>query len=155
MKKKSDISPSEYAQIHYWLKVNFGLAKMCENPKCPKTSKVFNWAKIRGKDYAKNRKNFKQLCRICHSKYDFTEEMREKCRNNTNRQKRTCIEGHLLDGENMIIYKSNRIGGSQRKCVACAKERNRRWRAKNKASIKISNHKYHAKRKLLLNNLMK
>ncbi len=59
-----------YKALHRWLKDNFGKANKCENPECEGKSKLFEWAKLKGKKYSHNRKNFQMLCRSCHRKYD-------------------------------------------------------------------------------------
>ena len=68
-----------YGGIHQWLKKEFGKANKCENPDCPyKDPKGYEWAKLKDKEYERNRKNFRMLCRGCHHKYDLTKESREK-----------------------------------------------------------------------------
>jgi len=59
-----------YKGIHIWLIKTFGKATKCDNPNCPKKSKVFQWAKLRNKEYERKRENFFQLCRSCHILYD-------------------------------------------------------------------------------------
>jgi len=59
-----------YSSLHQWLVANFGKACRCENPKCEKRSNFFEWAKIKGKPYKRERKYFWQLCCVCHHKYD-------------------------------------------------------------------------------------
>jgi len=68
-----------YARVHKWLKVNFGKADKCENPKCkcPKP-KQYEWALKKRHRYEYKRKNFIKLCSSCHKKYDMTEEKRLK-----------------------------------------------------------------------------
>lgn len=73
-----------YQGIHRWLRINFGNANKCEaflvGLKCNGKSKVFHWAKLKGKKHERKREHFIQLCVSCHSNYDFTEEKREKLR---------------------------------------------------------------------------
>ena len=69
---------TEYQAIHHWLKINYGRASKCESKECVGKSQNYQWAKKTGKVYARRRSHFLQLCRSCHSKYDFTEEMRRK-----------------------------------------------------------------------------
>ncbi len=69
-----------YAKVHYWLRKTYGKADKCQSLKCTGVSKIYNYALIRDKTYEKVRKNFKLLCRSCHSKYDITVESREKMR---------------------------------------------------------------------------
>jgi hypothetical protein len=70
------------AAIHRWLNNWYGRAYKCESAKhdYDKPVKKFDYALIHGKPYAKERKNFKMLCRSCHLKYDFTDERRKKPR---------------------------------------------------------------------------
>lgn len=69
-----------YQDIHYWLRMNYGKATKCEGKNCSKNSNNFQWALKKGKQYEKVRRNFIQLCRVCHAKEDFTEKTRETLR---------------------------------------------------------------------------
>lgn len=73
-----EISKSEYRVIHSWIQYRYGRASKCENKKCQRKSAMFNWCLKKGKKYERKRENFFELCKSCHSKYDFTEEMRKK-----------------------------------------------------------------------------
>jgi hypothetical protein len=70
--------PKNYTSVHQWLYYHYGQADKCQNPSCPKISKVFTWAKKRKAKYEKKRGNFLMLCRSCHAKYDCTDETRRK-----------------------------------------------------------------------------
>lgn len=59
-----------YGTIHQWIARHFGKANRCENEACSKKSNTFNWALIKGKEYAHKRENFFMLCVSCHRKYD-------------------------------------------------------------------------------------
>lgn len=72
------IKNSEYIAIHVWLSKNFPLPKKCSNRKCPRVSSKFVWALIHGKEYERNRSNFKVLCDPCHRKYDYKYRERQK-----------------------------------------------------------------------------
>ena len=62
-----------YAQVHYWIRKNYGKANRCENKDCQNTNAtVFHWALRHGYTYEKKRNNFKMLCCSCHRKYDDT-----------------------------------------------------------------------------------
>lgn len=61
---------SNYGKAHKYLAYYYGKAFQCENPKCEGKSRTYHWALIHGKQYAKNRANFQQLCAACHVKYD-------------------------------------------------------------------------------------
>jgi len=74
-----------YTWIHKWLVKEYGKACKCENDKCPRVYNRYEWALIHGKNYEKNRNNFKMLCSSCHRKYDkvnvgrvFTKEEKTK-----------------------------------------------------------------------------
>lgn len=67
---KKNPLPFGYRKVHLWLNYNFGKANKCENKKCPKKSKFFTWALLRGKKPEKKRDFFIQLCRSCHNYYD-------------------------------------------------------------------------------------
>lgn len=56
--------------IHNWLRKIYGQANHCENNKCKKISKHFEWSLLKGKKYERKRKNFWQLCTSCHAMYD-------------------------------------------------------------------------------------
>ncbi len=67
---------NEYRNIHQWLRRKYGKASKCENKKCLGGSKRFEWAIIRGFDYERKREIYHQLCKQCHTSYDYTEERR-------------------------------------------------------------------------------
>lgn len=60
-----------YKAIHNWLHTRFGSANRCENIRCSKKSKSFQWAKLRKKRYERKRRNYWMLCYSCHKKYDI------------------------------------------------------------------------------------
>lgn len=75
----------KYQAIHVWLRTNFGKASYCENRKnqtlsftCRKSSMTFVWALIPGKDYARNRQHFMQLCQSCNILCEVTAKFRSK-----------------------------------------------------------------------------
>lgn len=71
----------EYANIHMWLRNNYGSADRCENRDCSlRNSKRYEWALLKGKEYKRDRSHFHMLCPSCHRKYDITEETRAKMR---------------------------------------------------------------------------
>ncbi len=82
--KKGELHPNwkgdkaGYLAIHHWLRVNFGKADHCENKDCLKLSYAFDWAKIKDLPYLRRRENFMQLCKQCHTIYDYTDEWRYK-----------------------------------------------------------------------------
>lgn len=70
---------SEIKMIHHWLYRKYGKPQICENPKCTNTSKT-EYCLIAGKKYARNRKNFRNLCKSCHRKYDYMSGLLENQR---------------------------------------------------------------------------
>ena len=60
--------------VHQWLARHFKKDK-CEE--CG-TTKVLDWALIKGKKYLHKRENFKVLCRSHHLKYDYTKQRKKK-----------------------------------------------------------------------------
>ncbi len=72
--KGDDVS---YYALHIWMKKHFGRANKCRNRnkqilnfKCSGISNNFQWARIKGHRYSRNKKDYYQLCISCHSKYD-------------------------------------------------------------------------------------
>jgi len=127
-----DIGLLEYMKIHHWLRNNYGRPEICEAKDCSKKSKTFEWALKKSKSYERNRKNYFRLCKSCHSKYDYTEEIREKMKKNSFYAKKThCPSGHEYTKEN--TYKSKARKG--RICLICKR---------------LSQKKYKKKRKMLL-----
>ena len=63
--------------IHHWLRYHYGSANKCENKECSSISKNYTWALIHGKEYEKNRDNFRMLCAKCHLKYDYNGGLHE------------------------------------------------------------------------------
>lgn len=76
--RKNGIDKKLYERIHYWLRKRYGNANKCESPDCEKKSNYFNWALLNDKKYDFNRRNFIQLCKSCHTKYDFTDEVKKE-----------------------------------------------------------------------------
>jgi len=66
-KRKNEIS---YTSLHQFIRRNFGKAKRCERSGCLKKSKQFDWALKRGREYSRDIKDYLQMCRACHLKYD-------------------------------------------------------------------------------------
>jgi hypothetical protein len=62
--------------IHMWLKAKHPKPEKCEE--CGKIGESVNgrwtieWALIHGKNYERNKDNFRHLCRACHADYDLT-----------------------------------------------------------------------------------
>ena len=77
----------KYSGLHMWLQENFGKGKSCES--CGGKGKFFigkirkrwsiEWANING-IYTRERKNWRQLCKVCHIKNDknWTKRIRNK-----------------------------------------------------------------------------
>lgn len=59
-----------YSGIHKWIVRSFGRANKCENKDCISSSKIFDWAKLKDKEYLHLRENYIMLCRRCHLRYD-------------------------------------------------------------------------------------
>ena len=68
------MNKQEYASIHYWLRTKYGKVKKCENKKCPKKSKIYDWALKTGEKHTRDITKYKQLCRSCHIKYDWNSQ---------------------------------------------------------------------------------
>lgn len=66
-----------YHAVHDWLNLNFGKADKCENISCKNISKKFEWSKLKGELYERKRENFWQLCKSCHTYYDYSDYQRE------------------------------------------------------------------------------
>lgn len=60
-----------YGTLHQWIAKEYGKAKKCEGKSCSRKSKVYDWALREGKLYEWKIKNYIQLCRSCHKKYDY------------------------------------------------------------------------------------
>ncbi len=67
-----------YNGCHKWLRYNYGKASCCESTICPGNSKTYHWARKKGKEHARNRSHYKQLCEPCHKKYDAVKSAAEK-----------------------------------------------------------------------------
>lgn len=58
-----------YIALHQRIQKKFGKANKCENQECSKTSNKFEWANKNHK-YSENQKDWKQLCKPCHARFD-------------------------------------------------------------------------------------
>ena len=59
-----------YGGVHTWIRKKYGKAKYCKNNKCLNKSIIYEWANISGK-YKRNKKDYFQLCRSCHRRFDM------------------------------------------------------------------------------------
>ena len=59
--------------IHSWLRYHYGNATKCTGEDCSGKSQTVEWALRKGKEYEKNKDNFRMLCISCHRKYDWDE----------------------------------------------------------------------------------
>ncbi len=117
-KEDVKVKSLEYVSIHSWMRRYYGSANKCEMKGCSGKSKNYSYALLKGKKYERNRKNYWQLCRICHAKYDFTPAMHAQLiRINQSTNKRFCSRGHLLEGRNMVFVIAKK--GSFRRCRKC------------------------------------
>lgn len=74
-----------YHAFHMWLRKYYGKADKCENNECTKKSKRFEYALIKNKRHAHNRKNYIMLCSSCHKKYDMTSKRKKQLIDNMNK----------------------------------------------------------------------
>lgn len=131
--KRKKIDRAKYASIHYWLKSKYGVATECSNKDCKGKSKNFNWCLLRDKPYDWKRENFIQMCRSCHATYDVTESTRKKLSlTNRNTNKKVCIRGHKLEGDNVYILSSSKK--PWRSCRTCRIAISKYHREKSKLS---------------------
>lgn len=62
---------ASYSAIHIWLKNNFGAPNRCENENCTTVNPYrYEWALLKGRNYSRERKDYRTLCINCHRKYD-------------------------------------------------------------------------------------
>lgn len=61
-----------YVSSHNRIRLLFDKANKCENKKCKKRSKIYEWVLIKGKKHDGNRNSYMQMCRSCHWSYDGT-----------------------------------------------------------------------------------
>lgn len=130
--KRHNITESEYAGIHYWLKKKYGKATKCEKVDCLGRSQRYEWALKPKHKYLKKRINFFQLCKSCHIKLDmspnFPEIMREY---NVNTHKSHCIRGHEFNENNSYIIIRNTNDTKIRRCRVCEMIRRESFFKKN------------------------
>jgi hypothetical protein len=56
--------------LHLSLNSKHGKASRCENSACERVSHHYDWALKKGHNYSDDPKDYFQLCRICHCRYD-------------------------------------------------------------------------------------
>ena len=106
---KGNIDRKTYERYHYTLRTKYGKANKCVSDTCEGESKRFEWALKLDREYSDNPKDYLQLCKVCHSKYDkvgigriITEETKLKMskakkgleppnKGNDSRVSKTCI----------------------------------------------------------------
>lgn len=91
-----------YRTIHTWVTWHKGKASYCSFNKThtPDVFGRFEWANVSG-EYKRDLNDYVSLCRSCHSKYDFTEKVREHLRRINYGNKNACkrIAQYTLKGE--------------------------------------------------------
>lgn len=58
---------TSYQKKHEWIRSNYGSANKCEN--CSVPHRIYDWASVDEK-YTRDIKDYIQLCRACHVKWD-------------------------------------------------------------------------------------
>lgn len=151
--KKPRTSPERlfYASVHVWLRKNYGKATRCSNPRCKGESKNFSWALIHRRNYGYNANCFRQLCRQCHTLYDFTEETIKKLRKN--RAGKPVLRVGPIDCSNCGT-EIKKVYSSRKYCKECAikveREQERAWILRNhERSKEIKRNWYHRNRAVL------
>jgi hypothetical protein len=100
--------------VHMWLKRNYPKSGACEQ--CNSEGET-DYAFLRHPEtYTWDISDYAELCRSCHAKLDNREPLTAK----VNREKTHCVNGHLLEGEN--VYE--RLTGG-RACKTCHRESNK------------------------------
>jgi hypothetical protein len=97
----------EYFRIHNWLSYHHGKANKCENESCESVNpKRYEWALLKGKDYAKDRNNYIMLCPSCHRIYDYTDKQKQKqslAKKGIEPKNKICVYQYTLD--NVFVKK--------------------------------------------------
>lgn len=62
----------KYNAIHQKIRRTYGRADHCENPKCSGKSTVYWWSSKEHNYDSIDRKDWQQLCCLCHADYDIT-----------------------------------------------------------------------------------
>jgi hypothetical protein len=103
------IDKKEYHRIHNWLRYHHGKASYCCHCNT-KNCKRYEFALIKGKEYARDINNYIQLCSACHKAYDFKEETGEKISKGLKGLKRpyrwVTLYQHTKDGLFIAMYDS-------------------------------------------------
>lgn len=107
-----------YSNIHNWLIRKHGKADHCDNPKCKQNSKTFEWAHIKETPMDKDLNSFHQLCRSCHTLYDFNEETYNKM--SKSRKGKPFSEEHkkALKTPKKIVHRGYKISDQGRKNIS-------------------------------------
>jgi hypothetical protein len=61
---------AKYLTKHIDIYRKYGKANKCENKKCPRICKQYEWSNISGK-YLRKRSDYRMLCISCHRRYDY------------------------------------------------------------------------------------
>lgn len=59
-----------YTAIHTYLRKHFPKSGVCDE--CGDTSRRTEYALIKGREYSRNREDYRELCKLCHNRYDET-----------------------------------------------------------------------------------
>lgn len=112
--------------IHEWVRRNWGRPEVCEW--CGEKDQMVEWANL-DHEYQRVRKDWAQLCRPCHRRYDIDSGiMGKRVDSKTKRPdkyKTECKAGHPLSGDNLYIDpRGNRY------CRACRTRRRKEFNAR-------------------------
>jgi hypothetical protein len=99
-----------YQKIHQWLRRNLTKTGVCSN--CNQKTRT-DWSLIQGYTYEKNPEYFKELCKSCHIKYDFTEITRQKMS--------LRMKSEIELGVKNPSTNKGKFGGDSHHCVAVEK----------------------------------
>ncbi len=106
----------------------YGKAYKCESKKCKHKSKIYDWTKLKNKEYEFKRENFWMLCRSCHVKYDYTQEWKDNISKNHvgNKSKTFSKETKLKMSKNNVGMKDKHQ--SRETKLKISKSQIKRWK---------------------------
>ena len=61
---------ASYGAIHTYLRKHFPKTGTCDE--CGTTGKRTEYALIKGREYSRDREDYRELCKLCHNRYDET-----------------------------------------------------------------------------------
>ena len=110
-----DTPKYHYRIVHDWINRHYGKANKCENPSCKQVSSTHEYCLRKGMAHDRNIKNYIQLCRSCHRKYDMTPKQKEvSAKHLAGKYNKYLSLGPISKRKSVLLVEENKVFASGR-----------------------------------------